>query len=118
MLQEVNVKKFILLIVILISYPVYSACPIEADNTACIAEFQNTSIPALPSSDSKLMTPNTAVKFSGTPDITDSSREISPKKSLRNFSANNQDYGYNASCQFGACPESGTPKIFSQEKND
>lgn len=110
-------KKFVLLIVILISYPVYSACPIESDNTACIAKFQNTSIPDLPVLNPQLTTPNAAVKFSETPVITDFSREITPKKESRNFSTDEQNSGYNANCQFGVCLEKGTQKNFSQENN-
>ena len=110
-------KKIVLLIVILLSYPTFAACPIESEGASCFAEFQLTDIPTLPTNNPQLSAPNASSKFSATPATVETSREIAPEKGLRKFGANNQDYGYNSDCQFGVCLDRGMPRIFPEENN-
>ena len=110
-------KRLLIITALLLIYPVFAACPIEKEGAACLAEFQLTDIPALPMNNLQLSAPNAASKFSATPATVDSAREITPTKNLRNFGANNQDYGYNSNCQFGVCLDRGMPKIFPEENN-
>lgn len=102
-------KKIIILTIILTLYPACGACPINGD--ACIAEFPPIQLESTPSNINppKMPKPFTSV----TSDI-DLSREIKPAKA-RNFRSNNTEYGYNSSCQFGVCMDTGTPKNFPNE---
>lgn len=110
-------KSIFILALLIVSNNVFAACPVESEGSACIAEFQQTNIPVLPNLDSQLSTPPPVNKFIETPATVDSSREIEPKKKLRSFSSNNQDYGYNSNCQFGVCLDRGTPKLFPERNN-
>ena len=106
--------KILLLIFILTSFPAYASCPIDGISNSCVAEIQPVTLPPLQSS-SPL--PQKQLKlFTETPSTLDISREIKPAKA-REFSSNNTEYGYNSSCQFGVCMDTGTPKIFTQDKN-
>ncbi len=106
---EVNMKKILPLILILTSYPVFASCPIS--DSACIAEYQQTQ------SSNPLTMPipknSSANTFVPTPSATSLKREIAPARGLRMFGSTDEDYGYNASCQFGVCQNTGTPKTFS-----
>jgi len=110
-------KKLIYIIVLLTSYPVLAACPIDGNTNACIAEsqtlFQNTPQTLSP----KLFSPNSAIKFKDTPESAKNEQEILPEKNLQSFGVNNQDYGYNSSCQFGVCMDTGTPQNFPGQQN-
>ena len=113
-------KYILFLIVILISTPIFAACPIDVhDGSTCVAEFQDTTTipdlmqptqisppPAMPSGN-----------FTATPATVFSGRDYEAKKELRNFRSTEQDYGYNSSCQFGVCLDTGTPQTFSGGKN-
>lgn len=88
--------------------PAFSACPIDGE--ACIAEFQ----PTITQPINKTMQNNvTSKSFVPTPSATNLKREVTPQKGLRMFGPTKEDYGYNASCQFGVCQNTGTPKNFS-----
>ena len=110
-------KKFVLLIIIFISYPAFAACPIDGISDACIAEFQ-----AVPLAEPMKMTlpKNETVKeFSATPSATNNfEKEIDANTSLRKFGPQSQNYGYNSSCQFGVCQTTGTPKSFAPGNNE
>lgn len=110
-------KNLLFLIAILSIIPAFASCPIDGNSSACIAEFQQTSIPDVTQNPALLSTPAPANTFSATPPIIDTEREIGPTKNLRNFGTTSQDYGYNSSCQFGVCMETGTPKTFRQNQN-
>lgn len=109
-------KKLLILIAITLSNPVFAACPIDNEGAACLAEFQKLNIPALPEFSPQMPNTPSAGNFSETPATVDSSREIQPKKNLRSFGANSQDFGYNSNCQFGVCLDRGMPRIFPEEK--
>ena len=106
--------KIVLPIFILTLFPVYASCPVDGSGESCVAEIQSQILPPLqpssplPQKQSKL--------FTETPSTLDISREIKPVKS-RSFGSNNTEYGYNSSCQFGVCMDTGTPKIFQQDEN-
>jgi len=106
-------KKLISLIVILIACPTFATCPIDSD--ACVAEFQQTSLPDIILPASKPFSSQNTGNFLETPATVQASREYEPKNNLRNFRSTEQDYGYNSSCQFGVCMDTGTPKVFPQE---
>ena len=100
-------KKILLLILILTTYPAFAACPVENMSGACIAEFKTMPLaapmtPILPASPS-------VREFSPTPPRVGIKREIEPTRSLRMFGPTSSDYGYNSSCQFGICQNTGTP---------
>lgn len=101
-------KKILFLTVILVSLPTFAACPIDGD--ACVAEFQSEPLPMpAPINPKEPTKPN---EFVATPSTMDISREIKPAKN-REFRSNNTEYGYNSSCQFGVCMDTGTPKNFT-----
>ena len=104
-------KKLIALTFILTLYPAYASCPINGD--ACIAEFPPIQLEATPNA---MGPPPPPKSFASTPSTMDLSREIKPTKT-RAFGSNNTEYGYNSSCQFGVCMDTGTPKNFTKESN-
>ena len=101
-------KKFIILISILVSYPVFAACPVDGVSDACVAEFSP--VPSLQSIPMDRNPDSFSKPFKGTQDTTPLSRETGAGKNLRNFGPTTQDYNYNSSCQFGICRTTGTPK--------
>ena len=103
-------KKLIALTFILTLYPAYGACPINGD--ACIAEFPPIQLETAPNN---ISPPQPPKPFTGTPSTMDLSREIKPAK-IRDFGSNNTEYGYNSSCQFGVCMDTGTPKNFTKDE--
>lgn len=105
-------KKLLLIISILTSYPAFATCPIDA--SSCIAEFQP--LQTMPSAPLQIPENSSSKVFSPTPPTTNLSREISPQN-VRMFGPTDEDYGYNAGCQFGVCQNSGTPKSFSSSEN-
>ena len=109
-------KKLFLLFVILVTCPVFAACPIDSEGAACAAEFQN-NLPDIIQPKSVPSSQPQANIFSETPAAVNSDREMQPSKNLRSFGANNQDYGYNSNCQFGVCMDTGMPKIFPSQNN-
>ena len=107
--------KKILLLIILTSYPVFAACPIDNLLNSCVAQFQPDIAP--PMQPQPPLQPSPKQKsFAETPSNMDISREIKPIKD-RYFGSNNTEYGYNSNCQFGICQNSGTPKIFGTNNN-
>lgn len=110
-------KNILTLIVISISIPVFAACPINGNGGACVAEFQQTGIPALKSVSPVIEPAIPKTNFSETPAMVNSNREYQAKKDLRSFPNTEQDYGYNSSCQFGVCMDTGTPKSFPVPQN-
>ena len=108
-------KIFPVLIAILISYPAFAACPIDGINDACIAEFQ--ALPNISPAQPSLIRRNSSKEFTSTPNaITLDNQDLSGKP-LRTFGPTTSDYGYNSSCQFGICRNTGTPKNFEGQNN-
>ena len=109
--------KLLFLIVILTAYPVFASCPVDIEGGACVAEIQPTKIQDIVPPESMLSSPATPKKFTGVKDNIPAQKEIEATKNLRDFGANNRNYGYNSSCQFGICSDTGTPKNFPSDKN-
>ena len=109
-------KKLLLLILILTSYPVFAACPVDGTTNACIADIERTPI----TEPTQTLMPQMEAKkeFSATPSNIGVEREIQPEKGVRDFGPNNQNYGYNSSCQFGICRTTGTPKNFTPDSQE
>ena len=107
--------KYLFLIILIVSCPAFASCPV--DTGACVAEFQSSNIQDIIPPASVLSSPAKPKEFSGIKDNTPVENEIEPTKSLRNFGSNSNNYGYNSSCQFGQCPETGTPKNFPLNAN-
>ena len=103
-------KRTALLIVILISLPAFAACPIDGIGEACVADIP--SLPSPLSSESAIPNNSSEKIFTDTPTTSDITREIKPIKT-QTFGVTGQDYGYNSSCQFGVCMDTGTPKNFN-----
>ena len=106
-------KKFLISVVILTSSCVYAACPIDGSSDACsLAEIQQ-SQPM-----ERIDFPSSGIKeFSGIPDDRmKQSQDNKPRKNLREFGPQTNDYSYNTSCQFGSCNESGTPQLFQKRQ--
>lgn len=103
-------RKLSFLIVILISLPVFATCPIDGISDACVAG--TTALPNLMPSESAIPSNSSNKIFTETPSTSDITREIKPIKT-QNFGVTGQDYGYNSSCQFGVCMDTGTPKNFN-----
>lgn len=97
-------KKLLFILAILTSIPAFAACPI--DSTACsIAQFQE----PMQQTFSKESNIN---EFSQTPETRLKPAQNNADKNLREFSSRPTDYGYNSSCQFGVCSNTGTPQLF------
>ena len=106
-------KNFVILAFILATSSVYGACPIDGTGTACsIAEIQS-SQPM-----ERVNFPSSNIKeFSGEPDDRmKQSQDNKPRKNLREFGPQTNDYSYNTSCQFGVCSTTGTPKLFKKRQ--
>ena len=109
-------KIVFILITLLISYPVFSACPVDDTGSACIAEFQN----LLQNTTTTTQPPfNPAPKdmFTDTVESVQSTKEIGPNKELKNLPFTGNDYGYNSSCQFGVCLDQSMVKTFPYLQN-
>ena len=103
-------KKAILITIILTS-PVFAACPIDNLSGACVAEFDSSK----PSS--SIIRNEVSKDFVGVTPLNGLERETKNIDSLRNFSPTNQDYNYNSNCQFGICSNSGASKTFIYNKD-
>ena len=104
-------KKLIILTCLLITTPVFSACAIDGNSTACsIAEIQE------PQPMHRTYAPASTIKeFSGSPEARlKPSQNNLPSRQLRDFGPQTADYSYNTSCQFGICNPSGAPQLFEQ----
>ena len=110
-------SKNLFLIVIIAACPVFASCPVGIDAGACVAEFQTMNIQDIIPPENKLTGPVKQKEFSGVKNDVPIEEEIGPTKSLRTFGPNNSDYGYNSSCQFGICPNTGTPQNFPANNN-
>lgn len=109
-------KKLFIFITLVLTYPVFAACPIEGDGSACIAEFQSFSMRN--QSDITSIKPPQALnsrRFIETPNTEQNINKTERKDSRRDFGPQNSDYSYNANCQFGNCRQSGTPTNVSAE---
>ena len=100
-------KKLFLIATILTS-PVFAACPIDGTTDACIAEIKTSPVVSSPT----FIQNEINRDFVGVEPLTGMGRNDKKSNNLRNFSATNQDYSYNSSCQFGVCRNTGTPKTF------
>ena len=106
-------KKFLLLILILTSYPVFASCPIDGITDACVAEFSP--VPSLNPIPANRNPEGFSRPFQGVVNTTPISKEIGPSNKTREFGPTTQDYNYNSSCQFGICRTTGTPKSITGE---
>ena len=106
-------KNIIILIAVIITVPVFAACPIDGISDACVAEFN----PVASTSPIPVGRNSQAFNkpFKETVNTTPMSREIGPMGNLREFGPTTQDYNYNSSCQFGICRTTGTPKSITGE---
>ena len=106
-------NKFVILAFILITSSAYGACPIDGTGTACSIAGVQTSQPM-----ERINFPSSSIKeFSGEPnDRMKQSQDEKPRKNLREFGAQTNDYSYNTSCQFGGCNTTGTPKLFEKRQ--
>ncbi len=104
-------KKFLILTFILTSAPVFAACPINGDGSACIAQFSREPM-------QQTYAPKSNIKeFSGSPEARlNPSRVNAPNEELRRFRQVENDYSYNSSCQFGVCNQTGAPQLFQQNR--
>ena len=99
---------FTILSIILISSSVQANCLIDDIGTACsIADFRK---PMNTSFGQNSHVPN----FSKNPNVRLNPPENKITKQLRNFGQSPSDFSYNASCQFGVCMDTGSPKLFNQ----
>lgn len=106
-------KKFSILIFILTSTCVFASCPIDGSSDACsLAEIQQ-SQPM-----ERINFPSSTIKeYSGIPDDRiKQSQDNKPRKNLRDFGPQTNDYSYNTSCQFGICNTTGTPQLFEKRQ--
>ena len=101
-------KKLIITLIFSQSF-VFAACPI--DSTACVADMETNLPPTLQQNTKSLFQsdPN-AWKFVGTPEAVKPTNSAEKASSSRTFGPTSQDYGYNATCQFGVCRNTGTPR--------
>ena len=102
-------KKFLILSVILISSPVFAACPIDGVTNACsIAQIREPFKPTY--------TTNPMIKeYSGSPESRlTPSHNTATDNQLRNFRTQNSDYSYNSNCQFGVCHQDRTDTLFQK----
>ena len=104
--------KYVFLALTVAVLPVFASCPIDTEGAACVAEFQSGKIQDVIPQESILSSPAKPKEFLGVKDNTPPEEEIEPAKEIRDFGPNSNDYGYNSSCQFGICPNTGTPKNF------
>ena len=111
-----NMVKILFLIVIIAASPAFAACPIDSNSGACVAEFQS-NIQDIILPERTLSSPAKPKEFSGVKENIPKEEEINPAQNRRDFGAKGNDYGYNSSCQFGVCPDTGTPKNFSGNLN-
>lgn len=108
-------KHLLIFSLILISTPVFASCPIDGATNACIAQFQT--VPVAKPMQTVIKRTDAVREFSSTPTTTAIDREPSDSRPLRTFGPTQQDYGYNSSCQFGICRNTGTPTNFTNSEN-
>lgn len=102
-------KNFLIVTMLLFSSSAFAACLI--DEGACsIAEFQKPM-------DMTYTTRDGIKEYSATPEARlKPSRNEAGEKMLRTFGPKNQDFGYNADCQFGVCYDKGESLLFKQDR--
>ena len=107
-------KQIFMLTLILTTITAANAtCPIDGSSTACsVAEVQQ-SQPM-----ERVNFPSSTIKeYSGIPDDRmKQSQDNKPRKNLREFGPQTNDYSYNTSCQFGSCNTTGTPQLFKRRQ--
>ena len=114
---------------LILALPAFAACPIDGNASCSIAnnsdfsnvgmsnEFDNTnSTPFSGTSLPELNKPSKITKANPGADtnVLPASRDYSSEKSFRTFRQTEADYGYNSSCQFGVCNQTGTPRSFER----
>ena len=104
-------KKFLLILSLLIVLPSFAACSIDIGESVC-------SLPNVREPFSPIFSSNENISdFSDSPVI-----RLNPIKhgeiesEFRNFSPNESNYNYNSSCQFGVCMENRNNTLFQQQK--
>ena len=104
-------KKFFILLAILLLPSAYSSCPIENGATVCtLPEFREQITP--------IYNPKSNInEFSGSPEA-----RLNPidhneiQKELKRFTPGETGYAYNSSCQFGVCLQNRSTPLFQQPK--
>ncbi len=101
-------KYLLILSVILISLPVYSACSIEEGASCSIAQFKRDKLKPTYAQNSIIN------DYSDTPETRlNPSRNPADEEGLQNFGNRPKNFSYNADCQFGICQKSsGVPHLF------
>ena len=104
-------KKWLILSSLLISLPVFSACPLDENTTACsIAEFREIK-PTYARTSS-------VQEYSDTPETRLQPTENEAMKVRpRNFGPKNTDFSYNSTCQFGICKQGGVDYLFNRGRD-
>ena len=126
-------KKFLISASLLITLPVFSACPVDGTTEACsLADAikfpssnvdkgfdtnvgnKTTGVLRVPNVSKQKVSKSYTSRFNQTDDSEKNYKEQTPLRTYRNT---RNDYSYNADCQFGACNQTGTPQLF-QQRND
>lgn len=107
-------KNYLLIIILSLAYPVFASCIINDNGTACIADLDKikTLNPQLENPKEDIFPEN----FLKSDTKRDSINDADLEKQKRDFGTQNNDYGYNPSCQFGVCTNSSTPKTFDSSQ--
>lgn len=116
-------KNSILFLMLFAATGVFAACPIDGISNACVAQFQNSITPPytqfqptpITQPKSTLQQNPQVREFSPTPTSTTINRGDLGEKALRTFGPQDSDFGYNSSCQFGICRNTGTPATFNNQ---
>ena len=107
-------KKVFLIVIFSILYPAYASCPIDLEGGACIADLEK-----VKTINPKLQHPEETIfpeNFMSKEIENNFSVDNTAKGKKRDFGPQNNDYGYNPSCQFGICTNSSTPKTFDSSQ--
>ena len=125
-------KKFLIFLPLILTFPALGACPIDTQGAVCtIADsvnfsgseinnglnavplakpFEGTNLPDLQKPKTGNFQPMTQLRNDKDLDKTESN------DGHREFKPTATDYSYNANCQFGICAQSGTPQLFQQSR--
>ena len=101
-------KKILMIIVLLTSLPVYSACSVEEGGTCKVADLMNQPMQRTFGQSKPMIK-----EFSGTPEVRLKPAQNEPlSEHPRNFGPKTTDYSYDNTCQFGVCQKNGVPTLF------
>ena len=106
-------KKYLILIAIIISLPAQATCSLEDLDGACsVAQFQQNKMEPTYSTNKMIN------EFSGNPEgRLKPSENLKVNPEIQDFGNQPKDYSYNADCQFGICKNnSGAPRLFENRE--